>query len=57
VEAVAADTIGEKTRGSWGSEATNNAWPLPNLEELSHLCSQEIVGMLMKEMTVKLSDL
>ena len=43
--------------GFWGSEATNNAWPLPNLEEPSHLCSQDIVGMLMKEMTVKLSDL
>jgi hypothetical protein len=31
LEAVAADTIGEKMRGF---EATNNAWPMPNVEQL-----------------------
>ena len=47
-----ADTIGEKIRGF---EATNNAWRLPNLEELSD--PQELYERKFKRMTVKTVDL
>jgi hypothetical protein len=52
VEAVSAGTMGEKMRGF---EATNNAWPLPNLEELSD--PQELYERKFKRMTVKMVDL
>jgi hypothetical protein len=52
VDAVVTDAIGEKIRGF---EVTNNAWPLPNLEELSD--PQELYERKFKRMTVKKVDL